>query len=106
MDAERSPQFAGLETRACATDAYGRSIKPFHGMFLSRIFGAMMGQVPSRKRFLAEMAKPHGGEPAATQPSDADVYLEMRAFVEIFEPIVDALHTYIVDLGLDDPWKA
>lgn len=162
--------FGDKELKHCATDAYARSIKPFHGRLFSAMFGAMMGQTPTRKRFLVEVARgdvetaraeqPGGGRGAATsdafslgdhrtppQPplparagsmmdlaagdrassvgssgsarlvlhrraascsevGDAAVYAEMRAFLAIATPVVDALHQFLVESGLDDPWKA
>lgn len=47
-----------LESKHCAADAYARSIKPYHGRFLTTVFGAMMGQIPARRALLAELHRP------------------------------------------------
>lgn len=105
LDAQRTPRFAAAETKQCAHDAYGRAIKPFHGRFLSTVFGGMVGQIPARRKFFAEMARPAEG---ATTPGvdEARVQREMAAFVRVYEPLVEEIHAFLVERGLDDPWKA
>ena len=111
----RHPTFGGAggtatalgETRHCASDAYARSIKPFHGRLLSLAFGGMMGQMPTRRKFLAELGRGGDGVRAAGLPADeACVYREMAAFRAVYHPMVDELHAFFVRHGLDDPWKA
>ena len=108
---------------ACALDAYSRSIKPFHGVLLGGVFRTMMGAIPPREKFLAEMAKgkppsssssssrpgdppPPPPPPEGALPSEAAVLKEMAVFVEVFGPLVETLHNHFVEHGLDDPWKA
>ena len=89
--------FAGKETKDAAREAYSRSIKPFHGMLLSNVFGTMMGQVPSRKKFIENLAEGRTAEEA---------YHEMAAFARIAGPMVADLHDFLSQNGLDHPWKA
>ena len=91
------PEFGSKETAACSKDAYGKSIKPYHGWILSSIFSTMMGQVPNRKTFVKNLALGH---------SDSELYHEMRLFVQIAKPKVDKLHQFMIEEDLNDPWKA
>ena len=91
------PTLASKETKDAAREAYGRSIRPFHGMLLSGVFGTMMGQVPPRRKLVASLGEGR---------SEEQVYAEMVAFVRTAEPLVDALHGFLLRHGLDDPWKA
>jgi pleckstrin family protein A (phosphoinositide binding specific) protein 8 len=89
--------FAGKEMGKCSSDAYGKTIKPYHGWMLSGVFGTMMGQVPSRKTFLKNTCQ---GE------SDEVTYNEIKGLVAVAGPLVDALHQFYVQQDLNDPWKA
>ena len=105
------PAHAASETKTCALEAYGLAIRPFHGRLLSFTFGAMMGQIPQRKKLLAALAKgpdqsANDAKPAGVGVDEALVYGEMRTFVAIFRPLVQTLHEYFRTHGLDDPWKA
>jgi len=57
----------------------------------------MVGQVPRREKLLKATGR---GEPADV------VYADMAQFVELAAPIVDTVHQYFVDNGLNDTWKA
>ena len=93
----KHPEFATKETAACSKDAYGKSIKPYHGWVLGGVFGTMMGQVPYRKNFVKNLSN---GAPEET------FYAEMRQFVDILKPKVESLHQFMIDKDLNDPWKA
>ena len=90
-------EFSAKEMGACSKDAYGQSIKPYHGWILSGVFGTMMGQVPNRKTFLKNTCQ---GQ------ADQVVYDEIKLLVATAGPLVDSLHQFYVQQDLNDAWKA
>ena len=59
-----------LETKHCASDAYKRSMRPYHGTLLATVYGAMLGQMPSRRKLLQDLAKPTVSARTSTAPAD------------------------------------
>lgn len=85
-------------SKAAALDAYSRSLKPYHGFVLSQLFGTMVARVPARSAFLRSTRDAAESEQATL--------LEMRAFVGTAWPLVERLHQFLAERGLNDPWKA
>ncbi len=84
--------------RPAAHAAYVGTLQPYHGWLLSKVFGAMVGQLPVRAKFVASMC-----EGAITAD---EMYEEMRGFVATAAPLVGRLHDYLCMLDLNDPWRA
>jgi pleckstrin family protein A (phosphoinositide binding specific) protein 8 len=94
----KNAAFSDKECSDCARDAYGRTIKPYHGWMMSGVFSTMMGQVPRRESFIRDLALQDGREGQA--------YEELAQFVVLLEPLVMSLHQFFLDSDLNDDWKA
>ena len=74
------------EARQCAADAYHRSIRPYHGRLLSMTFGVMVGQVPSRRKLILELAKPMVAPAARAASSQPPASSQPRAIADASAP--------------------
>lgn len=53
-----------------------------------------MQLVPSREAFLQKLGVPN-----------EELYQEMASFLDAFQPVLQAIHTFLVQNNLDDPTK-
>ncbi|KAG2439185.1 hypothetical protein HXX76_004549 [Chlamydomonas incerta] len=75
-------------------ETYRATLMQFHGFFVSNAFWLAFKFVPSREEFLASV----GG-------SGPQVMGEMSAFVDGFSAILEEIHKWMVEQGLNDPTK-
>eukprot|EP00798_Chlamydomonas_sp_ICE-L_P010074 gene10074-7971_t len=75
------------------TDTYTATLYQFHGFMVSSAFTLAFKFVPSREYFLENLG-----------PSD-DIYADILALADAFEPILKEIHYYLVESNLNDPTK-
>ncbi|GBG60490.1 hypothetical protein CBR_g5664 [Chara braunii] len=72
-----------------ATEAYGATLKPYHGWFASSAFSVALKLIPSRETFMKKLG---GG----------DLEGDMAKFVDKFSPFLAQNHEFLKSEGLDD----
>ncbi|PNW75260.1 hypothetical protein CHLRE_12g519450v5 [Chlamydomonas reinhardtii] len=75
-------------------ETYRATLMQFHGFFVSNAFWLAFKFVPSREEFLTNV----GG-------SGPEVMGEMAAFVDGFSALLEEVHKWMVEQGLNDPTK-
>jgi len=78
--------------RACASAAYDRALRPFHGLLLSTVFRAALSYAPAER---GELFRAFGYDDV--REGEARV----RECVEAMRPVTRRVHRLIVDEGLD-----
>ena len=80
--------------RACASTAYNRALRPYHGLLLSTVFRAALTYAPAEREDLFR---------ASGYEDLSDGEARVRACVEAMRPVTRRVHRLIVDEGLDFP---
>lgn len=76
-------------SQACS-DAYGKTLKKWHGWLASSSFTVAMKLAPDRKKFLEVI----GGS--------GDIYADIENFCVTFSPLLEENHKFLASVGLDD----
>ncbi|KAF5452661.1 hypothetical protein F2P56_027636 [Juglans regia] len=76
-------------SQAC-TDAYGKTLKKWHGWLASSSFTVAMKLAPDRKKFMEVI----GGS--------GDIYADIEKFCISFSPFLEENHKFLASVGLDD----
>lgn len=71
-------------------DAYGKSLKKWHGWLASSSFTVALKLAPDRKKFMEVLG------------TDGDIYADMKNFCTEFSPILRAIHKFLASCGLDN----
>eukprot|EP00898_Chlorokybus_atmophyticus_P009288 jgi/Chlat1/98/Chrsp1S00222 len=79
-----------LTLSQAATTSYERTLSKYHGWITRNVFSLAMKVCPSRESFLAKLGPQKG------------TMEEMGAFTTAFAPILQRIHQFLVDNGLDD----
>ncbi|CAN6462084.1 unnamed protein product [Victoria cruziana] len=74
-----------------SSDAYGKTLKRWHGWVASTTFTAAVKLAPERKKFM-EIIGEGGG----------DVDGDIRSFCAMFLPILEENHKFLASIGMDD----
>lgn len=77
-----------------ASDVYTETLYQYHGWITSAAFTVALKLVPSREAFLQKLGVPN-----------EELYQEMASFLDAFQPVLQAIHTFLVQNNLDDPTK-
>ncbi|XP_041002262.1 glycolipid transfer protein 1-like [Juglans microcarpa x Juglans regia] len=75
-------------SQAC-TDAYGKTLKKWHGWLASSSFTVAMKLAPDRKKFMEVI----GGS--------GDIYADIEKFCISFSPFLEENHKFLASVGLD-----
>ncbi|XP_057957316.1 glycolipid transfer protein 1 [Malania oleifera] len=76
-------------SQAC-TDAYGKTLKKWHGWIASSSFTVAMKLAPERKKFMEVI----GGK--------GDINADMEKFCTTFSPLLEENHKFLASVGMDD----
>ncbi|KAJ9154140.1 hypothetical protein P3X46_027507 [Hevea brasiliensis] len=76
-------------SQAC-TDAYGRTLKKFHGWLASSSFTVAMKLASDRKKFMEVIA------------GSGDIGDDMENFCSNFSPFLEENHNFLASVGMDD----
>ncbi|XP_023539137.1 glycolipid transfer protein 1-like [Cucurbita pepo subsp. pepo] len=76
-------------TRAC-TEAYGRTLKKWHGWLASSSFTVAMKLAPDRKKFMDVLS------------GNGNVEADIEKFCTKFSPLLAENHKFLASFGLDD----
>ncbi|KAF5465911.1 hypothetical protein F2P56_015875 [Juglans regia] len=76
-------------SQACA-DAYGKTLKKWHGWLAGSSFTVAMKLAPDRKKFMEVL----GGS--------GDIYADIEKFCTSFSPLLEENHKFLASVGLDD----
>ncbi|KAL6549654.1 Glycolipid transfer protein 1 [Orobanche hederae] len=76
-------------SQACS-DAYGKTLKKWHGWLASSSFSVAMKLAPDRKKFLDVVA------------GSGDANSDIEKFCTTFSPFLEENHKFLASVGLDD----
>lgn len=82
---------------AVAREAYGATLRPFHGPVTGAAVSGALAFAPGRSAFWRALGVTRGETAAAAAAAEA------LAFCDRFDPIVKELQAYMAAAGLDDP---
>lgn len=77
-----------------ASDVYTDTLYQYHGWITSAAFTVALKLVPSREVFLQKLGVPN-----------EELYQQMASFLDAFQPVLQAIHTFLVQNNLDDPTR-
>jgi len=94
----------GKHPKDAAMDAYYKTLSPYHGWMLQKVFPLSLSQMPDRQTFIAKF----GG----TEPDDLDetyekeIVKKLKTLVGTWEPIIDTWKEEFQRLDLEDTRRA
>ncbi|KAL6519896.1 Glycolipid transfer protein 1 [Orobanche minor] len=71
-------------------DAYGKTLKKWHGWLASSSFTVIIKLAPDRKKFMEVIG------------TEDDIYGDMQKFCTSFSPILGEIHKFLASVGLDN----
>lgn len=80
-------------------ETYSQTLSKYHGYVVSCAFAMAFAFVPTREDFIDKLIS--SGNPGI----DPNLEAELRRFTASFTPILQELHEYFTENGLDDPTK-
>lgn len=84
-------QDASVTLHDAAQTAYVKCLQPFHGMLTRGVFSVALRVVPSREAFMSLLGTPE------------DVKTGLQELLENWQPLVQEVHKFLDENGLDDP---
>ncbi|XP_038878235.1 glycolipid transfer protein 1 [Benincasa hispida] len=76
-------------SRAC-TEAYGKTLKKWHGWLASSSFSVAMKLAPDRKKFMEVIS------------GTGNVEADIEKFCTSFSPLLQEIHKFLASVGMDD----
>eukprot|EP01024_Parvocaulis_polyphysoides_P076386 TRINITY_DN99227_c0_g1_i1.p1 TRINITY_DN99227_c0_g1~~TRINITY_DN99227_c0_g1_i1.p1 ORF type:complete len:208 (-),score=32.20 TRINITY_DN99227_c0_g1_i1:133-756(-) len=79
-----------------ANSSYDKTLRPFHGYIAFGAFKTAINFVPSRESFFERLGGRENGK---------DLVNDMKIFLSKFQPILQRIHVFLEQNGLNDPTR-
>jgi hypothetical protein len=95
---------SGVHPKDAALQAYNKTLLPYHGWLLQKVFPLSLSQMPDRQVFLAKF----GGREVHELDAEYERIIEMKLqlLVRIWQPILDVWRREFERLNLEDTRRA
>ena len=94
----------GRHPKDAAVQAYGKTLSPYHGWLLQKIFPASLSQMPDRRVFIAKF----GGTEVdnLSEELEREIVKKLKMLVSTWEPILNTWRNEFERLDLEDIRRA
>lgn len=83
-----------ISMSAAASEVYTDTLYRYHGWMTSAAFTVALKLVPSRESFLEKLGT-----------LNEELYQQMASFLDAFQPLLEGIHSFLVQHDLDDPTR-